>query len=61
MSLRNLASDLRPDQYVTAFGPRRLELVIRDQQPGELAFHLDQAAGALLEIGRERGDTHGGG
>ena len=34
----SLASGFRPDQNVTAFRPRGFELVILDQQPGELAF-----------------------
>ena len=56
-----LASDLRPDQNVTAFRPSGPELVILDQQPGELPFHLDQGIGARLSIGRERKGTHGAG
>ena len=56
-----MASDLRPDQNMTALRPRGLERVILDQQPGELAFHLDQALGAEVEIGRGRGGTHGAG
>ena len=57
----NLASGFRPDQNVTALRSRGLELVVLDQQPGELALHLDQAAGARLSIGRGRKGTHGAG
>ena len=38
-----LASGSRPDQNMTALRPRGFELVVLDQQPGELEFHLDQA------------------
>ncbi len=61
----NLAPDPRPDQDVTAFRPRGPELVVLDQQPGELVFFLDQALVGgdveAIEIGRDRGDTHGRG
>ena len=60
-SVAGLAPGSRPDQNVTASRPRGLELVVLDQQPGELPFHLDQAIGALFEIGRGRGGAHGAG
>ncbi len=50
-----------PDQNMTALRSRGLELIILEQQPGELVFHLDQAAGARLVIGRGRDNAHGAG
>ena len=54
-----LASGSRPDQNMTTLRPRGLKLVILEQQLGEFNFHLDQAAGARVEIGRGRSGTHG--
>ncbi len=50
----------RPRDVVLAGRPRGLELVVLDQQPGQFALHRDQAIGAGVEIGRERGDAHAG-
>ena len=52
-----LAAGFRPDQNVTALWSRGLELVVLDRQPGQLPFHLDQAAG--VGIGRGRKGTDG--
>ena len=54
-----LAPGARPDQDMTVLRPRSLELIVLDQHPDELPFHLDQAIGADDGIGRGRGDTHG--